>query len=213
MPFIEEISGEHAEASIQRNLALLGLPRDVDTPLLEEFFNQHAEGRGLGLAEEEVRMNLATERGLTRLCLRRRRLWLSKRFSNCTGNARSYDQKAGAVHPTDENPGTIKDIARAIKSQTAEIAFLVKSHTDTTSAPSGTLKGLNPQSEETVFLLRACNQYQVTVGAGEHGQALANALLSAQIGASTKLRSSRRSPIALPSAAQALTGVARRSTR
>ena len=98
-----------------------------------------------------------------------------------------YDRKAGAVRPVDENPGTMEDIARAIKSQTAEIAsFGVKSHTDTTSAPSGALKGLNGQSEEMVFLLRACNQYQVTVGAGEQGQALANALLSAQIGASTK---------------------------
>ena len=50
------------------------------------------------------------------------------------------------------------------------------------------MKGLNCQSEELVFLLRACNQYQVAVGAGEQGQALANALLSAQVGASTKLR-------------------------
>ena len=40
-------------------------------------------------------------------------------------------------------------------------------------------------------MLRACNQYQVTVGAGEQGQAWANALLSAQVGASTKLRRAR----------------------
>ena len=41
-------------------------------------------------------------------------------------------------------------------------------------------------SEELVFLLRACGQY--TVGAGEHEAGLASALLSAQAGASTKLR-------------------------
>ena len=64
-PSSRKSPGSTPKSSIQRNLALLGLPRDVDTPLLEEFFNQYAEGRGLGLAEEEVRMNLATERGLT----------------------------------------------------------------------------------------------------------------------------------------------------
>ena len=80
------------------------------------------------------------------------------------------------------------EIARAIKSQTAETASLVKSHTENTAVPPGTLKGLNRHSEELVFLLWACNQYQVVVGAGEEGQALANALLSAQVGASTNLR-------------------------
>ena len=39
-----------------------------------------------------------------------------------------------------------------------------------------------------MFLLRACGQYQVRVGEGEHGQALANSLVAAQVGASTKLR-------------------------
>ena len=43
-------------------------------------------------------------------------------------------------------------------------------------------------SEELVFLLRACGQYTVEVGAGEHGAGLATAFLSAQAGASTKLR-------------------------
>ena len=96
------------------------------------------------------------------------------------------DRKAGAAEPGSE--GRMEQVAKAIESQTAEIAALVKSQTDSNSAPPGTLKGLGRVSEELVFLLRACNQYQVTIGAGEQGQALANALLSAQVGASTKLR-------------------------
>ena len=82
------------------------------------------------------------------------------------------DRKAGA---TEGKTPDFEDIARAIQSQTAELTSLVKSHTEHTALPAGTLKGLNRQSEELVFLLRACNQYQVTVGAGEQGQALANA--------------------------------------
>ena len=95
------------------------------------------------------------------------------------------DRKAGAGEPA---RAPFEEIAKAIQSQTAEIASLVKSHTENTAVPPGTIKGLNRTSEELVFLLRACNQYQVTIGAGEQGQALANALLSAQVGASTKLR-------------------------
>ena len=97
------------------------------------------------------------------------------------------DRKAGA---SEAKTTDFEDIARAIQSQTAELTSLVKNHTESTALPAvaGTLKGLNRQSEELVFLLRACNQYQVTIGAGEQGQALANALLSAQVGASTKLR-------------------------
>jgi len=52
----------------------------------------------------------------------------------------------------------------------------------------GTLKALGKTSEELVFLLRACGQYTVEVAANEYGANLANALLSAQAGASTKLR-------------------------
>ena len=95
------------------------------------------------------------------------------------------DRKAGA---NEAKTTDFEDIARAIQSQTAELTSLVKNHTESTALPAGTLKGLNRQAEELVFLLRACNQYQVTIGAGEQGQALANALLSAQVGASTKLR-------------------------
>ena len=50
--------GSTPKSSIQRNLALLGLQdspsRDVETPLLEEFFNQYAEGRQLGLGQGEL---------------------------------------------------------------------------------------------------------------------------------------------------------------
>ena len=94
------------------------------------------------------------------------------------------DRKAGAV----DGASSFESIAKAIQSQSAEIASLVKSHAESAALPPGTVKGLNRTSEELVFLLRACNQYHVVVGAGEQGQALANALLSAQVGASTKLR-------------------------
>ena len=104
------------------------------------------------------------------------------------------DQQPGHLRPGrpegrgSRAAGQMDDIARAIQSQTAEIASLVKNHTDANAVPAGAVKGLKRASEELVFLLRACDQYQVTIGAGEQGQALANALLSAQVGASTRLR-------------------------
>lgn len=81
-------------------------------------------------------------------------------------------------------------IAQAIQRQTTKLATLVRNQADTTSHPSGSLKGLGRAAEEVVYVLRACGQYQVGLGAGEHGQALANALLAAQVGASSKLRAS-----------------------
>ena len=68
------------------------------------------------------------------------------------------DRKAGAAEPGSE--GRMEQVAKAIESQTAEIAALVKSQTDSNASPAGTLKGL----------LRACNQYQVTIGAGEQSR-------------------------------------------
>ena len=241
--------GNTPKSSIQRNLAKLGLLDSPNRPellsVLEDFFHQYAEGRDLGLSEEEVRQSLASERSMTlpqvttellQEALREQargqqglskfiRVWQrqggipsstpssartappswemvepppSERSAVATtppstplrirspGIYGQEDRKAGAV----EGQGQMDDIARAIQSQTAEIASLVKNHTDANAVPAGTIKGLNRVSEELVFLLRACNQYQVTIGAGEQGQALANALLSAQVGASTRLRRS-----------------------
>ena len=79
-------------------------------------------------------------------------------------------------------------LAQAIQSQTAEIASLVKAQTDQSSHPQGSVKGLNRLSEEMVFVMRACDQYQVAVCPGEVGASLAQALLAAQVGAATKLR-------------------------
>ncbi|CAE6959396.1 unnamed protein product [Symbiodinium sp. CCMP2592] len=239
--------GRTPRSSIQKNLAKLGLldspAKEHPLPVLEEFFNQYAEGRDAGLSEEDVRVSIAAERGQTlkevtkelvraaiveqekgqRGLTKFLKAWQkpsSTRGSSPASVARGSsapswdlvetspekppslqdrapgplrignpgifgveDRKAGAT-----DSGAFDEIARAIQSQTAEIASLVKSHTENTAVPPGTIKGLNRTSEELVFLLRACNQYQVTVGAGEQGQALANALLSAQVGASTKLR-------------------------
>eukprot|EP00435_Cladocopium_sp_Y103_P041030 s1496_g11.t1 len=94
------------------------------------------------------------------------------------------DRKAGTG-----GPEPMTEIARAIQQQTSELATLVKAQNEVQNVPSGTLKGLNRTSEELVYLLRACGQYTVEVGIGEHGAGLANALLAAQAGASTKLRS------------------------
>ncbi|CAE7778356.1 unnamed protein product [Symbiodinium sp. CCMP2592] len=217
----EKSPGGTPKSSIQRNLARLGLldspVQDHPLPILEEFFNQYAEGRSAGVSEEEVRANLAMERGMsvkeiTQALLKQAidekakgqkglskfvSIWQrpSTRGSSPSsvtrgssvlswevvdspdragpvtperapqplriGNPSIFgvdDRKAGAT----EGPNSMESIAKAIQSQSAEI--------------------------ELVFILRACNQYQVTVGAGEQGQALANALLSAQVGASTKLR-------------------------
>jgi hypothetical protein len=95
------------------------------------------------------------------------------------------DRKAGTGGGTSE---PIAEIAKAIQQQTTELASLVKAQNESSNVPNGTVKGLSKLSEELVFLLRACGQYTVEVGAGEHGAGLATALLSAQAGASTKLR-------------------------
>ncbi|CAE7204330.1 unnamed protein product, partial [Symbiodinium sp. KB8] len=61
--------GGTPKASIQKNLAKLGLldspQRDHPLSILEEFFNQFAEGKEMGLTEEGVRANLAMERGMS----------------------------------------------------------------------------------------------------------------------------------------------------
>lgn len=97
------------------------------------------------------------------------------------------DRKAGAgEESTRQEP--MAQIARAIQHQTAELASLVKQQAEVAPQAAGTLKGLGKQSEEIVFLMRACGQYDVQLGQGEHGQALANTLLAAQVRAATKLR-------------------------
>eukprot|EP00435_Cladocopium_sp_Y103_P064105 s1381_g25.t1 len=100
------------------------------------------------------------------------------------------DRKAGAGEDVGGSASEpVVQIAKAIQNQTAELASLVRYQSEGSAGqPSGTLKGLKKQSEELVFLMRACGQYAVKVGEGEHGQALANSLLAAQVGASTKLR-------------------------
>ena len=97
------------------------------------------------------------------------------------------ERKAGTGGSTEDSHMT--EIAKAIQQQTTELAMLVKSQHETTAATGGTMKSLGRMSEELVFLLRACGQYTVEVGAGEYGANLANALLTAQAGASTRLRS------------------------
>eukprot|EP00435_Cladocopium_sp_Y103_P058511 s1062_g20.t1 len=96
------------------------------------------------------------------------------------------DRRAGA---TDGGGEPVEQIAKALQNQTAELASLVRHQVDGSGTqPAGTLKGLGRQSEELVFLMRACGQYDVKVGENEHGQALANGLIAAQVGAATKLR-------------------------
>eukprot|EP00438_Fugacium_kawagutii_P016301 Skav208504 [mRNA] locus=scaffold1658:140020:151562:+ [translate_table: standard] len=97
------------------------------------------------------------------------------------------DRKAGSG--PGEGAEHVEQIAKAIQSQTAELATLVRHQAEGSgSQPPGTVKGLTRQSEELVFLLRACGQYEVKIGEGEHGQALANGLLAAQAGSSNRLR-------------------------
>eukprot|EP00435_Cladocopium_sp_Y103_P042118 s923_g11.t1 len=97
------------------------------------------------------------------------------------------DRRAGATEGGGE---PVEQIAKALQNQTAELASLVRHQVDGSGTqPAGTLKGLGRQSEELVFLMRACGQYDVKVGENEHGQALANGLIAAQVGAATKLRS------------------------
>ena len=98
------------------------------------------------------------------------------------------DRKAGAVATDATGSQSMAKIAEAIQHQTAELANLVRSQVDVNSHPAGTLKGLAKQSEELVFLLRACGQYDVKLCPNEYGQSLAQGLLSAQHGAATKLR-------------------------
>ena len=99
------------------------------------------------------------------------------------------DRKAGATGSEMPHPEPVEQIAKALQNQTAELATLVRHQAEgAETQPTGTLKGLTKQSEEVVFMLRACGQYAIKLGEGEHGQALAGSLLAAQVGASTKLR-------------------------
>lgn len=99
------------------------------------------------------------------------------------------DVKAGRHAGAGGEGEPMEQIAKALQNQTAELASLVRNQVEGAGTqPQGTIKGLGRQSEELVFLLRACGQYEVKIGEGEHGQALANSLLAAQVGASTKLR-------------------------
>lgn len=93
-------------------------------------------------------------------------------------------RKAGAG----AEPDPMLQVAKALQSQTQELAALVKGQVDNGAHPAGTIRGLGRLSGDLVFLLRACGQYDVRVCPGEVGSALAQALLSAQVGASTKLR-------------------------
>ena len=98
------------------------------------------------------------------------------------------DRRAGAVAGEAGGDQSMARIAEAIQHQTAELANLVRSQVDVNSHPAGTLKGLGKQSEELVFLMRACGQYEVKLCPNEYGQSLAQGLLSAQHGAATRLR-------------------------
>ena len=98
------------------------------------------------------------------------------------------DRKAG-TGPEERGANTeMTDIAKAIQQQTNELATLVKAQQESAAGAGGSLKGLGKTSEELVYLLRACGQYTVQVGDGEYGASLAQALLAAQAGSSTKLR-------------------------
>ena len=101
------------------------------------------------------------------------------------GRTKVEDRKAGAAASGGDSMATL---AQAIQHQTAELASLVKAQHENGQHPAGTMRGLNRQSEELVFLARACDQYHVAVCPGEVGAGLANGLLSAQSGAATKLR-------------------------
>lgn len=98
---------------------------------------------------------------------------------------RDTDRKAGAREETSD---PMAKLTQAIQKETSEIATLVRAQQDSGQHPPGSVKGLGRESEELVFLMRACDQYDVKVCPGDVGTALANALLAAQVGASTKLR-------------------------
>ena len=99
------------------------------------------------------------------------------------------DRKAGTGPEERGGQSEMTDIAKAIQQQTNELATLVKAQQETTTGAGGSLKSLGKTSEELVFLLRGCGQYTVQVGNEEYGAPLAQALLAAQAGSSTKLRS------------------------
>jgi hypothetical protein len=97
------------------------------------------------------------------------------------------DRKAGA-EPPGETPGSMADIARALNSTASELASFVRNQNEDKTAAAGTMKGLSRRCEERVFLLRACEQYDVKIGAGEYGKVLVEFLKKAQLGSSTTLR-------------------------
>ena len=201
--------GGTPKSSIQKNLAKLGLldspQREHPLSILEEFFNQFAEGKDMGLTEEGVRANLAVERGMslreiTQGLLKQAldeqakgqrglskfvRAWQqsSTRTSSPSSLARGSsvpscktvdspdralpatppgpppalpisnpgiygmeDRKAGAA----EGASSFESIAKAIQSQSAQIASLVKSHAESAALPPGTVKRLNRTATSTM---------------------------------------------------------------
>ena len=246
--------GHTPKSGVQRSLAKMGLINSPDRcklSALEEYMEQMADGRELGLEEEDVRMQMASSygytlvdftkilyeqateeqrkgtKGLTKFLAK----WRRQIAANTPEKSRadswslvgttpegstpkaskppesSSSRPTTPVRPTfavlpppgiygkeDRKAGTgasaepMTEIAKAIQQQTSELATLVKTQQEQTAVQGGTMKGRGRPSEELVFLLRACGQYTVEVGAGEHGAALATALVAAQAGASTKLR-------------------------
>ncbi|CAK9065491.1 unnamed protein product [Durusdinium trenchii] len=171
--------------------------------LLEEFFEIFAAGKAEGLREDQARRKLGADRLLLPGDLLRQLVGEAEneqqmpQVEEKRGDGLRVappgiyrpDTRAGARTDNGTTAEPVVQIAKAIQHQTAELASLVRQQTEGAGGQvPGTIRGLNKQSEELVFLLRACGQYQVRVGAEEHGQALANSLLSAQVGASTKLR-------------------------
>ena len=160
----EQVSYPPVPASLKR-------PEAVETPKDQK--------------EERLQMGLANSGGMAHLSGRSNREGGQPEIKVAPPGLYKNDRKAGTGEATEP----MEHIARAIQSQTAELATLVRHQAEGGGAqPPGTIRGLNRQSEELVFLMRACGQYNIQVGAGEHGQALANSLLAAQVGASTKLR-------------------------
>eukprot|EP00434_Breviolum_minutum_P012254 symbB.v1.2.010803.t1/scaffold712.1/size170421/2 len=192
--------GRTPKSTIHKNLAKVGMldsPGEPRFSLLEEFFDRFAEARPLGVGEEEIRNQLATKYDMNpeavaqKLCDQA----LVEQAKGQKGLTKFIEKWREAVENVkdSEGPGSSwsvvgRSTSSSTRNQTAELANLVRSQTETTTHPAGSMKGLGKQTEELVFLMRACGQYDVKLCPGEHGQSLAQGLVSAQHGAATKLR-------------------------
>eukprot|EP00435_Cladocopium_sp_Y103_P035203 s583_g9.t1 len=213
----ESSPGRTPKSAVQKSLARLGMINSPDRreilSTLEEFLAQFVDAKDLGLDEEDVRSQMAATaglslkdftqtlydqaveeqrkgtKGLTKFLAKWRKQLAAEPASVGRGSNASWSVVGS---PEESHVSTTPESARTMSSSTT--SGLVKLPPPgiygADDRKAGT--GASPQDQAMMDIAKAI-QHQTTelatlVGNGEHGGGLAQALLAAQAGASTKLR-------------------------